>query len=363
MMSLTEALRRINKPNDELARIQKFINSNYPSMVKALRMIDSENLQPKRGKGFTLVKRENKKHVFLFYVRYYHNGKMIPSKWNTRTNNPEEAERFAVENRERLIGQYQKSRDTRMYEFLTDFYADAKGMAQKRIRLAAKSVRIYHATVVNKFIPFLKKDRITDFDQVTPVTLDNFQDHLLSLGVRPQTANNYMKPIKQIFAYLARKGMMKENPADRIRGVPVEQSDLIPRGCYELEKIRGIFGKRWKNETSYLLVLMIYTTGMRNCEIQRIQMEDIQTIEDCRFINIRESKTDNGIRLVPLHDFVYKKIKARADKTEATEKVIKAEKAARPVEGLRFFCYNARNEKQGENGGGNAKNMRTTAAV
>ena len=170
MMTLTEALRRINKPDDELTQMRKFISSNYPATLKALRMIDTENMKPKRGKGFTLVKRESRKHGFLYYVRYYHDGKMIPSKWNTRTNNQEEAERFAVENRERLIGRYQKTRDTQIYEFLADFYADEKGMAQRRIRLAADSVRLYHNSVVKRFIPFLKKNRITDFGQITPVT-------------------------------------------------------------------------------------------------------------------------------------------------------------------------------------------------
>ena len=64
MMTLTEALRRINKPDDELTRMRKFISSNYPATLKALRMIDTENMKPKRGKGFTLVKRESRKPRF-----------------------------------------------------------------------------------------------------------------------------------------------------------------------------------------------------------------------------------------------------------------------------------------------------------
>jgi integrase len=45
-----------------------------------------------------------------------------------------------------------------------------------------------------------------------------------------------------------------------------------------------------------------------------IKPQDIITIKNCRFIDIKESKTENGIRLVPLHDFVYEKIAAWIEK-------------------------------------------------
>jgi integrase len=44
---------------------------------------------------------------------------------------------------------------------------------------------------------------------------------------------------------------------------------------------------------------------MRNSEIDRIKVRDIIQISGCRFINIPKSKSRFGIRIVPLHDFVY----------------------------------------------------------
>jgi integrase len=38
------------------------------------------------------------------------------------------------------------------------------------------------------------------------------------------------------------------------------------------------------------------------------------TINKMRFINVRESKTENGVRFIPLHDFVYAKLAAYAKK-------------------------------------------------
>jgi integrase len=48
---------------------------------------------------------------------------------------------------------------------------------------------------------------------------------------------------------------------------------------------------------------------MRNSEIERIQVKDLITIGDTYFINIPKSKTKNGVRIVPLHNFAYKKLK------------------------------------------------------
>jgi integrase len=54
---------------------------------------------------------------------------------------------------------------------------------------------------------------------------------------------------------------------------------------------------------------------MRNSEIERTKVSDIIKIEDCRFINITDSKTRNGVRIVPLHDFVYRKLSSFIAKT------------------------------------------------
>jgi integrase len=61
---------------------------------------------------------------------------------------------------------------------------------------------------------------------------------------------------------------------------------------------------------------MIYSTGMRNSEIEKIRVNDIIEMNGIHFIDVKESKSKNGIRLVPLHDFVYKKIKTYIEQTD-----------------------------------------------
>jgi integrase len=59
---------------------------------------------------------------------------------------------------------------------------------------------------------------------------------------------------------------------------------------------------------SYLLCLLIYSTGMRNSEIERLRASDITRVGKHRFLNIRESKTENGVRIVPLHPAVHREL-------------------------------------------------------
>jgi integrase len=82
------------------------------------------------------------------------------------------------------------------------------------------------------------------------------------------------------------------------------------RGCYELEKVKGVFDRPWEDELSYLLCLVIYTTGIRNSEIEKMRVKDMMTINRYTFLNIRQSKTENGVRTVPLHPFVCRKLAA-----------------------------------------------------
>ena len=314
MTRLAEAVAQVRgQRQGDINHLRQFVNENYPDVVKALRKIDRDILQPKRRKGFSLVKRENKEKGFLYYARYSHNGKTLPTKFNTRTNDLAAAERYARDNKNRLVDGYLARQDGRMYAALESFY---KENSEAPDRLSERSRKEYGALIHKKFIPFLKLEKITAFDQIKRTTLAKFQDSLLSGGAKPQTVNNNIKPVKKILAAMARKGIIEENPGSLIKGMPVRQRDRKERGCYELDKIKGVFNRRWKDETSYLLCLLIYTTGMRNSEIKRIKHEDIKTIDGCRFISVKQSKTPNGIRLVPLHGFVYRKLKARAAKNK-----------------------------------------------
>jgi integrase len=102
-------------------------------------------------------------------------------------------------------------------------------------------------------------------------------------------------------------GIISDNIFSKITRLK-DKRDIEPRGCYEIGTIAGVFNSKWREDLEYFLNLIIYTTDMRNSEIEKMQPRDIIIIKDCHFIDIPESKSSNGIRIVPLHPFVHEKL-------------------------------------------------------
>jgi integrase len=103
-------------------------------------------------------------------------------------------------------------------------------------------------------------------------------------------------------------GVLKENAFDRVKTLKMGDKSIEIRGCHDVDKIKGVFNTHWKDDLSYLLCLMIYSTGMRNSEIEKIKVCDLIELDGIHFADIKRSKSKNGVRLVPLHGFVYEKI-------------------------------------------------------
>jgi integrase len=325
MMTFQEAFSLLRQEKGTISTFKNLIATEFPDTLKAIKLIDFDNSKNKRRKGFNLVKVENKRYGHIYYVRYSHKGKMLSTKFNTHTSIIEEAEKFAFENKERLVEQYVRSHDVKTYTILEKFYeANSEYLLceeKRNHKLSEKSRKDYHAFIIDRFVPFLRKKSVKSFNEITPHVLGDFQDFLLAEKMKPQTANNIYKAVRRIFKYLLRKGLIKENPCDHVRYIPVRHEDQKVRGCHEVVKLNGVFDRRWKDELSYLLCLIIYTTGMRNSEIMKATMSDIVKIGGSYFIDVKESKTPSGIRLVPLHSFVYKKISDHCSKKDTKEPI------------------------------------------
>jgi integrase len=127
-------------------------------------------------------------------------------------------------------------------------------------------------------------------------------------GIKPQTINRYIASIRSLFDFFVIDGQVKTNPCKALPALRELEDWKKIRGCYEISKLKGVFNQQWPDQFSYLLCLVIYTTGMRNSEIERIQVKDIVTINNIHFIDIPKSKTRSGVRMVPLHEFVHEKL-------------------------------------------------------
>jgi len=298
-----------------IERLKKRIEKKYPEQLKKLKEFSKKFSDPYEPKGYYLVKIDNKKLGYVYYVRYIKDGKLIPSRWCTHTNDEKAAENFAVENRNKILDEYYNRKTIKkptieLFAVMKTFYAEnspyLKISIQRGRTLGEDTRKTYQGFMVHHWIPYLRKNRIKTFDEINTYFLAKFQNYLLSKNIKAQTINHYISYISQIFAHLLTEGNVKTNPCKELP--PIKITEEKETGCYEITKIKGIFNKRWKNEKLYLLCLLIYTTNMRNSEIEKIQVKDIILMDKYHFINIPKSKSKNGIRIVPLHDFAYRKL-------------------------------------------------------
>jgi integrase len=317
-----------------IQRFGKRLETKYPETIKEIRKFADKFTDPIEPKRFYLEPVKSKKLGIVYYCKYLHNGKLIPSKWCTHTSDREAAEQYAIKNRDRLIKAYYERRSERkpytdLYATLKKYYSENSVFLQideKRGRSIGDTARRKtHGFILNKFIPYLQKEKIKSIEQIETPLLVRFQNYLLAdkkvkreiiQGLKPQTINTYMGQINFIFGHLIQEGHITNNPFENLSSLKVQEKNKNIRGCYEIDKLKGVFNKKWKDELSYLLSMVIYTTDMRNKEIERIQVNDIINISDYNYINIPESKTENGVRIVPLHNFVHKKIMAYVRKNK-----------------------------------------------
>ena len=308
----------LDADNKQLEELRESLLTEFPDVMKSISEFGKKFSERKPPKRYYLVGVDTKKFGFTWYVKYLDKGRLIPSRWSSGTNDEKAAAAWAIENRERILSEYYAKKAKRpadLYKILSAYYEEGSPFlvvdAKRGRALGEEKRKIHDAFVKKKFIPFLKKNGVKTIDEIDTSILARFQNHLLK-SVKPQTVNAYLAGVKMIFAHFVTTGYSKFNPCAGLP--PIRITETKATGCYEVYSLKGLFDKKWKNRSHHLLCLMIYATGMRNSEINRMQMNDIIEIDGCRFIDITKSKSKNGVRVVPLHGIVYKTIMDYATK-------------------------------------------------
>jgi len=289
--------------------------------LSILRKFDSQFTEKRKTKGYSLQKVPNKKMGICYYVRYYDKGNVLPRR-STHTNNYDLAVEFAETMREKILSEYYNNKTKkqyRLFNIMRKFYEKDSyyRKTDNRSKPLSDSSRVcYNAAIKSNWIPFLRKKRLQYLHEIDSGIIIDFQNYCTKKGLSSQTVNFNISVIKRIFDYLIYNKYIDLNPTKGIPPLYVGEGCVKVTGCYNIDKMNGIFNRRWENETYYLLCLLSYSTGMRNIEIRQVRVKDIIKIKDCWFIDILDSKTKNGIRKVPLHNFVYNKIKGYINKNK-----------------------------------------------
>jgi len=288
-----------------------------PDAAQDLQEFGKQFAERKPPKLYYLVKVPGKKMGHTWYVKYSDRGRLVPSKWSTGTGDRDAAAAFAVRNREAILSDYyarKAKKPADMYKLLKNYYEKDSELLQadeKRGRALCDKRRRQCLNVINKrFIPFIRKNGVRAIEDIDTAMLARFQNHLLKTLIA-KTVNDHISAVRMAFNHLVTTGYAKSNPFAGLPAIKKGESKIT--GYYEAVRVKGVFNREWENPAHRLFCLLIYSTGMRNCEINRIKLSDIMEIGGETFIDIKKSKTKNGRRKVPLHPFVREKLTEHAN--------------------------------------------------
>lgn len=108
---------------------------------------------------------------------------------------------------------------------------------------------------------------------------------------KTNTFNCHARALRAFFNYLERDGYLIANPAHNIKPKKVRKEKIDYFTVDQVRKLITSFDLRYKSELRNLLIVMILLdTGVRNSELVRIKLEDINTKE--RSIYVYSTKTN-----------------------------------------------------------------------
>jgi integrase len=273
---------------------------------KVLKIQETENSGAKRT--YYLVKRPSVKQGFIYQVKYLdpETNAILPTKYSTGTNDFETAVKWAEANKEKCLENYNGRAELTILE--NYFMEGSKYLEYEKMdgrELLPKVINDRRAFMVNHIIPFFQGEKVRYLNQITPIHIKLLKDYLSKKGLTPQTINYNLHSFKKCLILLKDMGKISYDFSGCSFSQKGSKEAEKTRNIYAIDTLKGVFSKQWENGLSKLLCEVIYFTGMRNSEIQRMRFNDIQKMNDVFFLNVRGTKSKNAVRAVPIHPALY----------------------------------------------------------
>ena len=145
---------------------------------------------------------------------------------------------------------------------------------------------------------------------ITAKRITDYRAWRAEQGVGPATLNAELGILRRIL----KRAKLWARVADDIR--PLKEPSTIGRALTEDDKQRllktAVMRPEW--ETAYLAAILCLNTTARGCELKGLQWADVDLFD--RTVTVRKSKTDAGVRAIPLTDVACSalaRLRARAD--------------------------------------------------
>ncbi len=159
------------------------------------------------------------------------------------------------------------------------------------VRGLASETKHFYKDKLNAFRKFLVQIRkVQALESLTSSELEYYIESKYSKN-KINTFNCHARALRAFFNYLERDGYLIANPARNVKPKKVRKEKIDYFTVEQVRKLLTSFDLRYKSELRNLLIVMVLLdTGIRNSELVRIKLEDINTKE--RSIYIYATKTN-----------------------------------------------------------------------
>lgn len=179
-----------------------------------------------------------------------------------------------------------------MEEFVKEYLT----ILQYEKNLSANTTNAYRNDL-KKFLAYLKKNAITDFNEISSNHLSLFFENLRKENINSATSARYMSSLKGFFRYLEDNNYIEKNPTRKLTSVKIGRKLPAVLSFYEIEKILDapkmddITGLRDK-----AILETLYSSGLRVSELINLKINDLYFDDEVVRVLGKGSKE----RIVPL---------------------------------------------------------------
>lgn len=173
------------------------------------------------------------------------------------------------------------------------------------LKKLAKATVSSYTLAVTEFAKFSKKKNIT---HIVTSDVTQFREHLAANGNSPRTIDGKIGVLKTLFNFAIEQDYLTgKNPAQIKNLLTKKQKARGGYSIFEVDEVKQIFGSSYfkeqqqKDPSYYWSALLVLVTGGRHDEITQLTKAQIKVTDaGTNYIQIRASKTDAGIREVPI---------------------------------------------------------------
>lgn len=131
-------------------------------------------------------------------------------------------------------------------------------------------------------------------------TLQEFKDHLLSIGSSPATVTSRHLALRRFSAWLAEEGEQEADPIAGMKAPKIDQPVTEPLTDDQLRAmLAACKGPGLMDKRDEAIVRLMYTTGARAGEVVALRLEDLRLNENPPTVTIYRGKGGKG-RIVPI---------------------------------------------------------------